>query len=109
MVDEIAKTTKLKDEYSIKVDSLWLIMCDISHGGEDKSKKKSKVISLERSIEEHKKMIKTLEHTLQSQRKKLEEMTDGGDDVDISSNVGPVHLAMVVVLEKKTVLTGRVS
>ena len=33
-------------------------------------------------------MIKTLEHTLQSQRKKLEEMTDGGDDVDVSSESG---------------------
>jgi hypothetical protein len=57
-------------------------------GGEDKSKKKSKVISLLRSIEEHKKMIKTLKHTFQSQRKKLEEMTDGGDDVDVSSESG---------------------
>ena len=43
---------------------------------------------LVRSIEEHKKMIKTLEHTLQSQLKKLEEMTDGGDDVDVSSERG---------------------
>jgi hypothetical protein len=54
------------------------------------SLKKSKVVSLIQSIEEHKKMIKTLNNTLGIQCKKLEEMTkeDGVDDIDISSKSG---------------------
>ncbi len=90
LVDEIAKTTKLKDEYSSKVDSLRSMKRNILWGGEDKSKKKSKVVLLLHSIGEHKKMIKALDHTFQSQHKKLDEMTkeDGGDDVDISSESG---------------------
>ena len=58
--------------------------------GGEKSKKKLKIASLLQTIGEHKKMVKTLDQTLKSQRKKLEEMTKeaGGEDIDVSSESG---------------------
>ncbi len=58
-MDEIAKTTKLKDEYYSKTDSLWVMKRNIldKQGGK-KSKKKSKIASLLQTIGEHKKMVK---------------------------------------------------
>ena len=91
LVDEIAKTTKLKDEYSAKIDSLRAMKRNILDGqGGEKSKKKSKIASLLKTIGEHKKMVKTLDKTVTSQRKKLEEMSkeEGGEDIDVSSESG---------------------
>jgi hypothetical protein len=58
--------------------------------GGEKSKKKSKIASLLKTIGEHKKMVKTLDKTVTSQRKKLEEMSkeEGGEDIDVSSESG---------------------
>jgi hypothetical protein len=37
LVDDIAKTTKLKDEYAAKVDSLWIMKRDTLNGSEEKA------------------------------------------------------------------------
>ena len=91
LVDEIAKTTKTKDDYCSKVDSLQSMKRNILNQEPTGDKaKKMKMALLVQSIVEHKKMIKTLEQTLKSQCKKLEEMTKGddGEDIDISSESG---------------------
>jgi hypothetical protein len=91
LVDEIAKTTKTKDDYCSKVDSLQSLKRNILNQEPTGDKaKKMKMALLVQSIVEHKKMIKTLEQTLKSQCKKLEEMTKGddGEDIDISSESG---------------------
>jgi hypothetical protein len=94
LFDEIAKTTKIKDEYCAKVDSLWSMKRNILHQEPTCDKaKKLKMPSLVQSVVEHKKMINTLDQTFKSQRKRLEEMTkgNGGEVLTSAVRVETVH------------------
>ena len=62
--------------------------CTIKQGSDSKAEKKKKSESIIDKITRKKKMIATLEKTLEQQRKELEEMkwADGNeDDIDLSS------------------------
>ena len=88
LVQRITKTTEVIAGFKNEITTLRGTKRTIRQGSYSKTEKKKKLESVIDEIMKKKKMIATLEMTLEQQRKELEEMNraDGDkDDIDVSS------------------------